>query len=116
MNNQYPENGGRDWEADNRNNDIIVDSPQTTYASPIDNIDNNNIPDRKTNFGTKSPTSFFAQPGTMAGMKSLIISSWVINENTIILNDNKYNYKFMHFTLVTLSLKFANTLLPFHYI
>ena len=69
MKNQYPENGGRDWEADNRNNDIIVDSPQTTYASPIDNIDNNNIPDRKTNFGTKSPTSFFAQPGTMAGMK-----------------------------------------------
>ena len=69
MNNQYPENGGRDWEADNRNNDIIVDSPQTTYASPVDNIDNNNIPDRKTNFGTKSPTSFFAQPGTMAGMK-----------------------------------------------
>merc|ERR1711944_117013 len=68
MNNQYPENGGRDWEADNRNNDIIVDSPQTTYASPVDNIDNNNMPDRKTNFGTKSPTSFFAQPGTMAAV------------------------------------------------
>jgi len=67
-NNQYPENGGRDWEADNRNNDIIVESPVTTYASPVDNIDNNNIPDRKTNFGTKSPTSFFAQPGTMAAV------------------------------------------------
>ena len=70
MNNQYPENGERDWEPDNRNNDIIVDSPQTTYASPIDIPDNNNIPDRKTNFGTKSPTSFFAQPGTMAGKYS----------------------------------------------
>jgi len=68
MNNQYPENGERDWEPDNRNNDIIVDSPQTTYASPIDIPDNNNIPDRKTNFGTKSPTSFFAQPGTMAAV------------------------------------------------
>merc|ERR1712223_841313 len=52
----------------NINNDIIVESPVTTYASPVDNIDNNNIPDRKTNFGTKSPTSFFAQPGTMAAV------------------------------------------------
>ena len=115
MNNQYPENGGRDWEADNRNNDIIVDSPQTTYASPVDNIDNNNIPDRKTNFGTKSPTSFFAQPGTMAGMKSLIFSSWVIFYKkieifftNIILSSLRWDLEF-HFV------QYASILIPFHY-
>jgi len=68
INNQYPDGGDRDWDPDNRNNDIIVDAPQTTPPSTRDDIDNPNIPDRKTNFGTKSPTSFFAQPGTMAAV------------------------------------------------
>jgi hypothetical protein len=53
-----------------REDPIIVDSPQTTFPSPIDNTNNNNNVNRnKNNFGTKSPTSFFAQPGTMAGIK-----------------------------------------------
>ena len=60
----------RDREMDrqpDRDDPIIVDSPQTTFPSPIDN--NNNVHRNKNDFGTKSPTSFFAQPGTMAGMK-----------------------------------------------
>ena len=60
-------NGGVDSWPDE---DIIVDPPQTTFASPIDNNNNNNIVNQNNNnFETKSPTSFFAQPGTMAGMK-----------------------------------------------
>jgi len=52
-----------------REDPIIVDSPQTTFPSPVENDNNNNIVNRnKNNFGTKSPTSFFAQPGTMAAV------------------------------------------------
>lgn len=46
--------------------DIIVDPPQTTFASPIDN--NNVIRHNNDKSRTKSPTSFFAQPGTMAAV------------------------------------------------
>jgi len=59
----------RDREIDrqpDRDDPIIVDSPQTTFPSPIDN--NNNVHRNKNDFGTKSPTSFFAQPGTMAAV------------------------------------------------
>ena len=48
--------------------DIIVDPPKTTFPSPVENNNNNNVNRNQNNFGTRSPTSFFAQPGTMAGM------------------------------------------------
>jgi len=59
-------NGGMDSRPDNE--DIIVDPPQTTFASPVDNNNNNIDNQNNNNFETKSPTSFFAQPGTMAAV------------------------------------------------
>ena len=48
--------------------DIIVDQTQNTFSPPTDNNNNlrNNNDDRRPQM--RSPTSFFAQPGTMAGM------------------------------------------------
>jgi len=63
--NPYDSNREIDRQPD-RDDPIIVDSPQTTFPSPIDN--NNNVHRNKNDFGTKSPTSFFAQPGTMAAV------------------------------------------------
>lgn len=54
---------GRDWQPDN-GEDIIVDPPQTTFASPVDN---NNIINRN-NDRSKTRPSFFAQPGTMVAV------------------------------------------------
>lgn len=48
--------------------DIIVDPPKTTFPSPVENNNNNNVNRNQNNFGTRSPTSFFAQPGTMAAV------------------------------------------------